>query len=39
MNNKIKEYLLILLGVFLVALSLEYFFIPNNIAAGGLTGQ
>ena len=38
MNDKIKEYLLILLGVFLVALSLEYFFIPNNIAAGGLTG-
>ena len=38
MNDKIKEYLLILLGVFLVALSLEYFFIPNNIAAGGITG-
>lgn len=38
MKDKIKEYLLILLGVFLVALSLEYFFIPNNIAAGGLTG-
>lgn len=38
MNDRIKEYLLILIGVFLVAISLEYFFIPNNIAAGGLTG-
>ena len=38
MKEKIKEYILILVGVFLVAMSLEYFFIPNNIAAGGLTG-
>lgn len=38
MKEKIKEYCLIIVGVFLVALSLEYFFIPNNIAAGGLTG-
>ncbi|GAB6168507.1 YitT family protein [Clostridium carnis] len=38
MKEKVKEYLLILFGVILVAISMEYFFIPNNIAAGGLTG-
>ena len=38
MKENLKEYILIITGVFLVALSLEYFFIPNNIAAGGLTG-
>ncbi|MDU5105946.1 MULTISPECIES: YitT family protein [unclassified Clostridium] len=38
MRGRIKEYILIFIGVSLVAFSLEYFFIPNNIAAGGLTG-
>lgn len=38
MRGSIKEYILIFIGVSLVAFSLEYFFIPNNIAAGGLTG-
>ena len=38
MKENLKEYILIITGVFLVALSLEHFFIPNNIAAGGLTG-
>ena len=38
MKESLKDYLFIFVGVFLVALSLEYFFIPNNIAAGGLTG-
>lgn len=38
MREKVREYILILIGVFLVAISLEYFFIPNNIAAGGVTG-
>ena len=38
MKDNLKDYILILTGVFLVALSLEYFFIPNDIAAGGLTG-
>ena len=38
MKDKIKEYILIITGVFFVAISLEYFFIPNNIAAGGLSG-
>ena len=38
MKESLKEYVLILIGVLLVALALEYFFIPNNIAAGGLSG-
>ncbi|MEQ8155103.1 MAG: YitT family protein [Clostridiaceae bacterium] len=39
MNNKaVKEYFLTTLGIVLVVLSLEYFFIPNDIAAGGVTG-
>ena len=38
MKESLKDYSFIFVGVFLVALSLEYFFIPNNIAAGGLTG-
>lgn len=38
MNEKLKEYIFIILGIILVAFGLEYFFIPNNIAAGGLTG-
>lgn len=38
MKEKIKDYLLILIGVIFVAISLEYFFIPNKLAAGGITG-
>ena len=39
MDKKIiKEYLLITFGVILVAISVEYFFAPNNLAAGGVTG-
>ena len=34
----IKEYLLITFGIILVAISVEYFFSPNNLAAGGVTG-
>ena len=36
--EKFKEYTIITLGIILVALSVEYFFAPNNIAAGGVTG-
>jgi uncharacterized membrane-anchored protein YitT (DUF2179 family) len=36
--NKLKEYILSTLGVALVATGLEYFFFPNNIAAGGVSG-
>ena len=39
MNSKIiKEYGLITFGIILGALSVEYFFAPNNLAAGGVTG-
>lgn len=39
MSSKIiKEYGLITFGIILVALSVEYFFAPNNLAAGGVTG-
>ena len=39
MSKKLlKEYCLITLGIILVAISVEYFFAPNNLAAGGVTG-
>ena len=34
----IKDYALITLGIICVAISLEYFFAPNDLAAGGVTG-
>lgn len=37
-KNLIKDYLLITFGIILVAVSIEYFFAPNNIASGGVTG-
>lgn len=38
-NRKIiNEYLLIVLGCLLTALSFNLFFIPNQIAPGGLSG-
>src|SRR5471030_2154725 len=37
--SKFKEYTIITLGIILVAISVEYFFAPNNIAAGGVTGS
>ena len=36
--SKFKEYMIITLGIVLVAISVEYFFAPNKIAAGGVTG-
>ena len=36
--EKFKEYGIMTLGIILVALSVEYFYAPNNIAAGGVTG-
>ena len=34
----LRDFILITFGVFLVAVSVVYFFQPNNIAAGGLSG-
>ena len=36
--NNLKQWFLITVGVILVAISIEYFFAPNNIAAGGVSG-
>lgn len=39
MNKKdFKSYSIITFGIILVAISVEYFFAPNNLAAGGVTG-
>lgn len=37
-KDKLKDFGLITLGVLLVAVSIVYFFEPNNITAGGITG-
>ena len=37
-KDNFKEFLLITIGILLVAISVVYFFEPNNIAAGGITG-
>ena len=37
-KKNIKEFALITIGIILVAISVGYFFEPNNIAAGGITG-
>jgi len=34
----LKDFVMITVGIFLVAFGLEYFHIPNNIAAGGVSG-
>jgi len=38
MKIKIKEYVLITLGNILLALGLNFFLVPNNLAAGGVSG-
>ncbi|WP_244833960.1 YitT family protein [Clostridium sp. BJN0001] len=37
-DDFLKEYAVITLGIILVAISVEYFYAPNNLAAGGITG-
>lgn len=37
-KRNLREYFLITIGIILVAISVEYFFAPNNLAAGGVTG-
>ena len=38
MNKKFKEYLIMTIGMLMVAFSVEFFVIPNNMASGGVTG-
>lgn len=37
-KDKVRDFSLITIGVLLVAISVVYFFEPNNITAGGITG-
>lgn len=36
--NRIKNFLLLNLGLFMVAAGIYYFLVPNNLAAGGVSG-
>lgn len=38
MKKTIKEYILITLGILLVAAGIYYFLVPSNLAAGGVSG-
>ena len=37
-DNKIKDFIFITIGVLLVSIAVVYFYEPNNIAAGGISG-
>lgn len=38
MKKAVKEYVLITLGIFLVAIGIYYFLVPSDLAAGGVSG-
>ncbi|MEG0134281.1 MAG: YitT family protein, partial [Clostridium sp.] len=38
MKGKIKEYGIITIGIILVAIAIQYFYVPNSITGGGVTG-
>ncbi len=38
MIKKIKDFILLNIGLFLVAIGTYYFLVPNNLAAGGVSG-
>ncbi|CDF57704.1 YitT family protein [Thermobrachium celere] len=38
MKKAVKEYVLITLGIFLVAVGIYYFLVPSDLAAGGVSG-
>ena len=37
-KGNFRDFILITIGVLLVAISVVYFYEPNNIAAGGVSG-
>ncbi|MGL4991378.1 MAG: YitT family protein [Sarcina sp.] len=37
-NSVLKKYLSITIGILLLAIALQFFYYPNNIAAGGVSG-
>lgn len=38
MNKKLKEYVLITIGMTMVAIGIYYFLVPSNLATGGVSG-
>ena len=38
LKSVVKEYSMITFGLILVAIGIEYFYSPNNLAAGGVSG-
>lgn len=38
MKGKIKEYGIITIGIILVGIAIQFFYVPNNITGGGVTG-
>lgn len=38
MNKKFKEYIIVTIGVVILAIAIKFFLVPNKIAAGGVTG-
>ncbi|MDF2521579.1 MAG: YitT family protein [Clostridia bacterium] len=38
MDKKIREYILVTIGSILVAAGIHFFLVPNNLAAGGVSG-
>lgn len=38
MNKKVREYILITIGMTMVAAGIYYFLVPNNLAVGGVSG-
>ncbi|MBK1810317.1 YitT family protein [Clostridium sp. YIM B02505] len=38
LKQKLKEFLVITIGFILVSIAVQYFYVPNNISGGGITG-
>ncbi|MBP1890420.1 uncharacterized membrane-anchored protein YitT (DUF2179 family) [Clostridium moniliforme] len=38
MKEKIREYVIITIGIMLVGIAIQFFYVPNNITGGGVTG-
>lgn len=38
LNGRVKEYLIITIGCAVYALAFDWFYVPNNLTCGGLTG-
>ena len=38
MNNRFRNFILIVLGAFVTSLGINMFYIPNNMVSGGVSG-